>query len=68
MFIKNILRAFDRNTLVEIWLIDKETFLRTRLKEHTVGQIMDNGLMTYWCISEGDLYIEDGQIIINITN
>ena len=68
MFIKNILKAFDSGTPVEIWLTDKETFLKTRLKENNVSQIMDNGLMTYWCINEGDLYIEDGKIIINITN
>ena len=68
MFIKNILRAFDNSTPVEIWLVDKETFLKTRLKENNVGQVLDNGLMTYWCISEGDLYIKDGQIIINIAN
>lgn len=68
MFIKNILKAFDRSTPVEIWLIDKETFLKTRLTEHNVGQIMDNGLMTYWEVNEGDLYIRDGKIIINITN
>lgn len=67
MYIKNILKAFDSSTPVEIWLIDKKTFLKTRLKEHNVGQIMDNGLITYWEVGEGDLYIKDGQIIINIT-
>lgn len=68
MFIKNILKAFNRDTPIVIWLTDKETFIKTRLTEHNVGQIMDSGLMTYWCVNEGDLYIEDGQIIINITN
>ena len=68
MFIKNILRAFSRSTPIEIWLVNKETFIKTRLKEQNVGQVLDNGLMTYWCVSESDLYIEDGKIIINIAN
>ena len=68
MFIKNILKAFNRNTPVEIWLVGREVFDKIRLKENNVGQVLDNGLMTYWCVNEGDLYIEDGKIIINIVN
>lgn len=68
MFIKNILKAFDSGTPVEIWITNRETFTRTRLKEQNVSQVLDNGLMTYFCVNEGDLYIEDGKIIINIEN
>ena len=59
MFIKNILRAFERDTKIEVHLGD------TLLHYGTVGEFMDSGLMTYSCVDEENLFtIEDNKIII----
>lgn len=60
MFIKNILRAFDLATPIEVYLND------TLLDYGTVNEFMNSGLMTYMTCEENDLYIEDGKIIIYI--
>lgn len=58
MFIKNILRAFDLATPIEVYLNDN------LLEYGTVAEFMNSGLTTYATCEENDLYIEDGKIII----
>ena len=58
MFIKNILRAFDTATKIEVYLNDN------LLEYSTVDEFMKSGLMTYSTCEESDLYIEDNKIII----
>ena len=65
MFIKNILKAFNRDTKIEAYLDNN------LLDYGTVGEFMDSGLMTYSSIDinyeENLLTIEDNKIIIYIT-
>ena len=58
MFIKNILKAFDLATPIEVYLNDN------LLEYGIVAEFMSSGLMTYATCEENDLYIEDGKIII----
>jgi len=60
MFLKNILKAFDLNTRVEVYLDE------TLLSYGTVKEVMDSGLMTYASISEKSLIIEDDTILIEL--
>lgn len=59
-FVKNILRAFDDNTLVKYYFGDE------LIKEWTVKEYMDCGLTTYDSINNGDLKIENNTIIVRI--
>ena len=60
MFIKNILKAFDRDTLIEVYWMGK-----VETNYPTVGKFMDSGLMTYVEVDEQrPLYIENNKIII----
>ena len=58
MFIKNILKAFELDTAIEVYLGDN------LLDYGTVEEFMNSGLTTYATCEENDLYIEDGKIII----
>lgn len=58
MFIKNILKAFDLATPIEVYLNDN------LLEYGNVVEFMNSGLMTYATCSENDLYLENGKIII----
>lgn len=58
MFIKNILKAFDLATPIEVYLNDN------LLEYGNVAEFMNSGLTTYSTCEENDLYIEDGKIII----
>lgn len=49
MFLKNILKAFDSNTRVEVYLNE------TLLSYGTVKEVMDSSLMTYANVSEKSL-------------
>ena len=61
MYIKNILKAFDRNTLIEAYLGN------TLLDYGTVEEFMNSGLMTYMEVDEEEpLFIQDDRIIICI--
>ena len=64
MFIKNILKAFNRETKIEAYLDGN------LLDYDTVGEFMDSGLMTYASIDINYeinlLTIEDNKIIIYI--
>ena len=58
MFIKNVLKAFDLATPIEVYLNDN------LLDYGIVADFMNSGLTTYATCEENDLYIEDGKIII----
>lgn len=59
MFVKNILKAFERDVQIEAYLND------ILLDYGTVGEFMDSGLMTYATIDEEYLLtIMDNKIII----
>ena len=60
MFLKNILKAFNPNTKVEV-SFDGMTF-----NYDTVKEVMDSGLMTYASVSEKSLIIEDDTILIEL--
>lgn len=60
MFLKNILKAFNPNTRVEVYLDE------TLLNYGTVKEVMDSGLMTYASVSEKSLIIEDDTILIEL--
>ena len=60
MFLKNILKAFDGDTKVEVYLDG------TLLNYGTVKEIMNSGLMTYANVSEKSLTIEDDTILIEL--
>ena len=60
MFLKNILKAFNPNTRVEVYLDE------TLLSYGTVKEVMDSGLMTYASVSEKSLIIEDDTILIEL--
>ena len=62
MYVKNILKAFNRNTEIEVYC--EEPLEDLKLEYKTVGEFMDNGLMTYTCIDEKSLTIENDKIII----
>ena len=64
MYIKHILMAFTRDTKIEVWDGDRQY---TQFK--TVGDFMDNGLMTYTVVDKNNLFYIDtysGKIIINL--
>lgn len=66
MFIKNILKAFDRDTKIEVYWSDNGMH---EPRYTTVGQFMDSGLLTYTEVDEEELfYIRDNKIIIWIKN
>jgi len=60
MFVKNILKAFDPQTQIEVYLNDMI------LSEYgTVEEFMNSGLMTYMEVdSKRPLTVEDGMIVI----
>lgn len=60
MFLKNILKAFNPNTKVEVYLDE------TLLSYGTVKEVMDSGLMTYSSVSEKSLIIRDNTIFIEL--
>ena len=60
MFLKNILKAFNPNTKVEV-SFDGMTF-----NYDTVKEVMDSGLMTYSSVSEKSLVIRDNTIFIEL--
>ena len=65
MFIKNILKAFERDTKIEVYTFDERLKVYTPLDYRTVGEFMDSGLMTYATIDEDNLLeIEDDRIVI----
>lgn len=68
MFIKNILRAFDRDTPIEVYMkIDISDTSYNHMDYQTVGHFMDSGLMTYMEVDEEQLFkIKDNKIIIYI--
>ena len=70
MFIKNILKAFDRDTKIEVYWADKGVYDGVcELRYTTVGQFMDSGLLTYTEVDEEQLfYVRDNKIIIWIKN
>ena len=67
MFIKNILRAFDRDTKIEVYNKDR-LGLWTLIDDYTtVGKFMDSGLMTYMEVDEDCLLqVDDNKILIYI--
>jgi hypothetical protein len=70
MFIKNILRAFDRDTKIEVYWADNGTYDGIYDPHYTtVGQFMDSGLLTYMEVDEEQpFYVRDSKIIIWIKN
>ena len=65
MFIKNILKAFERDTKIEVYAFNEHLKVHTPLDYGTVGEFMDSGLMTYTTIDEDNLLeIEDDKILI----
>ena len=65
MFVKNILKAFERDTKIEVYTFDERLKVYTPLDYKTVGEFMDSGLMTYATIDEDNLLeIEDDRIVI----
>ena len=60
MFLKNILKAFDPNTRVEVYLDE------TLLSYGTVKEIMDSGLMCYATVLEKSLIIKRDTILIEL--
>ena len=70
MFIKNILKAFDRDTKIEIYWADKGVYDGIYDPSYTtVGQFMDSGLLTYTEVDEEQLfYVRDNKIIIWVKN
>lgn len=67
MFVKNILKAFERDTKIEAYIFDEHLEVFTPLDYGTVGEFMDSGLMTYATIDEDSLLeIEDDKILIFI--
>ena len=60
MFLKNILKAFDPNTRVKVYLDE------TLLSYGTVKEVMNSGLMTYANVLEKSLIIEDDTILIEL--
>ena len=65
MFVKNILKAFERDTKIEVYAFDEHLKVFTPLDYGTVGEFMDSGLMTYTTIDEDNLLeIEDNKILI----
>ena len=65
MFVKNILKAFERDTKIEVYTFDKRLKVYIPLDYKTVGEFMDSGLMTYATIDEDNLLeIEDDRIVI----
>ena len=70
MFIKNILKAFDRDTKIEVYWADKCVYDGVYESRYTtVGQFMDSGLLTYTEVDEEQLfYVRDNKIIIWIKN
>lgn len=70
MFIKNILKAFDRNTKIEVYWADKGVYDGIYEPRYTtVGQFMDSGLLTYTEVDEEQLfYVRNNKIIIWIKN
>lgn len=70
MFIKNILKAFDRDTKIEVYWADKGVYDGVYEPHYTtVGQFMNSGLLTYTEVDEEQLfYVRDNKIIIWIKN
>ena len=65
MFVKNILKAFERDTKIEVYVFDEHLKVFTPLDYGNVGEFMDSGLMTYATIDEDNLLeIEDDKILI----
>ena len=65
MFVKNILKGFERDTKIEAYAFDEHLKVYTPLDYGTVGEFMDSGLMTYATIDEDNLLeIEDDRIVI----
>ena len=66
MFIKNILKGFERNTKIEVYCMDRQLGLWTLVDDYTtVGKFMDSGLMTYTTIDEDSLLeVDDNKILI----
>ncbi len=63
MFVKNILKAFERDTKIEAYIFNGNYF--TPLDYGTVGEFMDSELMNYATIDEDSLLeIEDDKILI----
>lgn len=72
MFIKNILKAFNRDTKIEVYWADRDFCDGDGIYEpyyKTVGQFMDDGLLAYTEVDETQLfYVRDNKIIIWIKN
>lgn len=71
MFIKNILKAFNRDTKIAVFLRINDDALNICYKEldtyNTVGDFMDSGLMTYMEVNKDmPFYIINNTIIIYI--
>ena len=65
MFVKNILKGFERDTKIEAYIFDEQSRFFTPLDYGTVGEFMDSGLMNYATIDEDNLLeIEDDKIVI----
>jgi hypothetical protein len=65
MFVKNILKAFERDTKIEAYIFNEHLKIFTPLDYGTVGEFIDSGLMTYATIDEDSLLeIEDDKILI----
>ena len=61
MFVKNILKAFELDTAIEVYLGDN------LLEYGTVEEFMNSGLMNYSCVDKENLLtIENNKIIIYI--
>lgn len=67
MFVKNILKAFERDTKIEAYIFNEHLKVFAPLDYETVGEFMDSGLMNYATIYEDSLLrIEDDKILIFI--
>ena len=67
MFVKNILKAFERDTKIEAYMFNEHLKIFAPLDYGTVGEFMDSGLMADTTIDEDSLLeIEDDKILIFI--
>ena len=66
MFVKNILKGFERDTKIEVYIFDERLKVYTPFDYYgTVGEFMDSGLINYATIDEDNLLeIEDDRIVI----
>lgn len=68
MFVKNALRAFNRDTKITVFMRNDDVFDNVRYKEldyKTVDDFMNSGLMNYMEVDKNiPLHITNNQIII----